>query len=141
MEHCPVLWVGWGVLEAWASLLGWALRDDGQVQHTILFIFSLNCWFSRAYTKGLTAELNKNHRVRNGNSDFSSGVGCEVHNNIDNFVCATTNSKDGTNSYDHQRDSFPHPKDTLCNYNEEQNIRLADKTTYLKTNYVKKASV
>ena len=33
--------------------------QPGPVQQIIFFIFHLNCWFNRAYTNGLTAELNR----------------------------------------------------------------------------------
>ena len=43
-----------------SDLAGWtlALAIDEALQVTVLLIFSLNRWFSRAYTNGLTAELN-----------------------------------------------------------------------------------
>ena len=82
--------------------------------------------------------VEQDHRVTNGNRDFTNAVECEVRYNVDNWVCAPTDSKDCTDSYDHQRDSFPHTKDTLGILNGKQSIQRSDKTSYLKIIYVKK---
>ena len=84
--------------------------------------------------KRIDSRVEEHHRVRNGNRDFTNAVGCEVPRHVGNLVCTPTDCKDGTDSYDHQRDSFPHPKDTLCNYNEEQRIKLSVKVL-LKRNF------
>ena len=42
-----------------ASGVGRTLGAEETVQQIIFFSFSLNWWSSRAYTNGLTAELNK----------------------------------------------------------------------------------
>jgi len=62
MKHGPVTSVGWIVSLARSVLpcfgVGWSLDVEDSVQTIILLVFSLNCLFIRAYTKGLTAELN-----------------------------------------------------------------------------------
>ena len=65
--------------------------------------------------KGVDSRVEQDHRVRNGKREFSNTVECEVHHKVHNLVCSPTDCKDGTDSYDHQRDSFPHPDDTLWN--------------------------
>ena len=82
--------------------------------------------------------VKQDHRVTNDKRYFTNIVGCELQHNVNNCVCAPTYCKDGTDSYDHQGDSFPHPKDTLWNWNGKQSIKLSDKTSYLKIIYAKK---
>lgn len=50
--------VGWVVVSAsWLPGSGWTMA--AKEQQIIFLILSLNWWFNRAYTNGLTAELNK----------------------------------------------------------------------------------
>ena len=65
VEDGRAVLVGWVLLSAVSVSCGSGLgrthsaEEPGLGQQIIFLIFSLNCWFSRAYTNGLTAELNR----------------------------------------------------------------------------------
>ena len=113
--HGSFLWVGWVVSASsmhWASLRLYPGGWWASATYHSLHLFS-ELLVQQSIYKRVDRRVEQDYRVRNDNRGFTNVAGCDGHHNVNNWVCAPTDCKDGTDSYDYQGDSFPHPNDTL----------------------------
>ena len=64
--------------------------------------------------KWVDSGIEQYQRVNNGVCGLTSAERCVVVYTVGNYVRYPTDSKYGSDSYNHQGDSLPHSQDTLC---------------------------